>query len=118
MPYSGLKPRTVYYVKVKAVGPNGTSETALVTFTSPSIPPPPPPPSGGGGGGGSSGGVLRVVGWRLDNALAVLGYRASKREASNCGSYGMEGGALGIRDESNWKVVYQDGYTLYACKYR
>ena len=73
--FIGLEPRTVYYVKVKAVGPNGTSETALVTFTSASIPSPPPPSGGGGSGGGSSGyGWTVFKGWNLEDYQDEYGY--------------------------------------------
>ena len=101
-PYSGLKPRTVYYVKVKAVGPNGTSETALVTFTSPSIPPPPPPPSGGGGGGGSGGGgggyswsIFR--GWNLEDYQDTYGYDPA--------TFDCTGGGRDNYWSRNWWIV-------------
>jgi len=92
-----LKPKTVYYVKVEAVGPNGTSETALVTFTSPSIPPPPPPPSGGGGGGGGGYSWSFFRGWNLEDYQDTYGYDPA--------TFDCTGGGRDNNWSRNWWIV-------------
>ena len=104
---SCLKAKSVYYVKVKANGPNGSSETAFTKFTSASIP----------GGGGSSVGVSSVLRWRLDLALTKLGCQADyAKYDGGCGTLGYENGLGSISDKSKWVVVYQIGYQLYVCR--
>jgi hypothetical protein len=98
--FTGLEPRTVYYVKVKAVGPNGTSETALVTFTSASIPSPPPP--SGGGGGGSGGGSSRYgwtvfMGWNLEDYQDRYRYDPATFDCTGRGRLNLW--------SSNWWIV-------------
>jgi len=104
---SCLKAKSVYYVKVKADGPNGSSETAFTKFTSASIP----------GGGGSSGGVSSVLRWRLDLALTKLGCQADyAKYVGGCGALGYENGLGSISDKSQWVVVKQIGDQLYVCR--
>ena len=96
-----LKPKTVYYVKVKAEGPNGSSETEFTTFTSASLPPKPAPPSGGGGGGGggSSGGCYAGMNW--DSCISRLGYEPY--------SYDCTGYGRGVWWASNWWILFFSG---------
>ena len=96
-----LKPKTVYYVKVEAEGPNGSSETEFTTFTSASLPPKPAPPSGGGGGGGggSSGGCYAGMNW--DSCISRLGYEPY--------SYDCTGYGRGVWWASNWWILFFSG---------
>ena len=99
---SCLKPKSVYYVKVKTNGPNGSSETAFTKFTSASIP----------GGGG----VPSVLRWRLDLALSKLGCQSDyTRYGGGCGALGYENGLGHILDKRKWVVVNQIGSQLYVC---
>ena len=106
---SGLKPKTVYYAKVQAIGPNGNSETGFVKFTSPAIPPKPKPQprSGGGSGGGSGGyGWTPYFGMNLEEFQDAAGFDPATFDCSGRGRMnlwsrnwwivGVRGGAFAI----------------------
>jgi hypothetical protein len=101
---SSLKPKTTYYFKTTAIGPNGSGTSPTIKLTTPKIPPKPRPQPQG---------VPNVVGSRLDIAMSVLGsrgYSPMPLEASGCERW------AGIWDYSHWWVVYQSGTNLYSCK--
>ena len=124
---SGLKPKTSYNGSVQSSGPGGKSSLVTFSFKSSSIPL--KTKSGGstssGGSSGSSGssssggssgsgyGYSNVIGWRLDKALATLGWsRSQATEYSGCKNKTL----FGIVNLDNWLVVGQTSNMLYACK--
>lgn len=106
----GLPASTRLTATITSKNTLGTAQRTIA-FTTPAIPaPPPPPPSSGGGssGGGSGGGsVPIVIGWNLARVPSFF----TKLEHPSCPTL------FGILWQSNWVVVAQNGYTVYACKF-
>ncbi len=110
--FESLKPATKFIYQITARNANGESKTVTGKFTTPAAP---KKVSRGGGSGQSSGSGygISVIGWRLDRALAALGWsRSQAAEASGCPNPTW----LGIINLDNWIVVGQTSSMLYACK--
>jgi len=113
--FNKLKPNTAYTAKVTVTSPHG-ARSATKTFTTPAIPPRPRPSGGGSGGGSGSGGGYGYS--YVGQILSTVPSSFTRAQASSCWTYGYENGGFGIWAESNWVVVGQSGYTVYACKFR
>ena len=111
--FESLKPATKFTYQITARNANGQSKTVTGKFTTPAAP---KRVSGSGGSGQSSGSGYgtRVIGLRLDKALAALGWSRSQAvESSGCSNKTW----FGIVNLDNWYVVDQTSSMLYACKY-
>ena len=111
--FESLKPATKFTYQITARNANGQSKTVTGKFTTPAAP---KRVSGSGGSGQSSGSGYgtRVIGLRLDKALAALGWSRSQAvESSGCSNKTW----FGIVNLDNWYVVWQTSSMLYACKY-
>ena len=112
--FESLKPATKFTYQITARNANGESKTVTGKFTTPAAPK--KVSRGGGGGSGQSSGSgygIGVINWRLDKALAALGWsRSQAAESSSCSNSTW----FGIVDPANWIVVAQTSSMLYACK--
>ena len=110
--FESLKPATKFTYQITARNANGQSKTVTGKFTTPAAP---KRVSGSGGSGQSSGSGYgtRVIGLRLDKALAALGWSRSQAvESSGCPNKTW----FGIVNLDNWYGVAQTSSKLYACK--
>ena len=112
--FESLKPATKFTYQITARNANGESKTVTGKFTTPAAPK--KVSRGGGGGSGQSSGSgygISVINWRLDKALAALGWsRSQAAESSSCSNSTW----LGIINLDNWIVVGQTSSMLYAYK--
>ena len=113
--FESLKPATKFTYQIKAGNPNGQSKTVTGKFTTPAAPKPVPRVDSGQSSGSGYG--TSVIGWRLDRALAALGWSKNYQATEALWCPGKQTW-FGIVDPSNWIVVDQTSSMLYACKFR
>ena len=98
---SGLKPKTVYFLKVQSIGPNGSTESSFVKFTTASIPPKPKPRPSSGGSGGSSGGFVSSPCSAGSNWSSCISYLGREPDSYDCSGEGRRSVI-----NSNWWILY------------